>query len=341
MTFETERAMTLQVGLIGCGVMGADHAKILQGDTPGARLAGVYDADPARAAAIAAAAKGVRLFGAARELIADPEIEAVVVASPDSTHAELAIACIEAGKPALCEKPLAATLAECRAVMAAEIKAGRRLTQVGFMRRFDPGYRAMKTAALAGKAGQPLFLHCVHRNAVAPDYITSDLVIANSAVHEFDIARFLLGEEFAAVSVHSARAARHAEGRRPQFIVLETASGVIVTVEAYLDARYGYDVQAELVCENGAISLSPRRPIASRIEGRDGFDVERDWRARFADAYRIQLKEWAAWIAGGPAVGAGAWDGYAASAVAAAALEALARGARIAIDLGAKPSFYG
>ncbi|HXW19571.1 MAG TPA: Gfo/Idh/MocA family oxidoreductase [Roseiarcus sp.] len=332
--------MTLRVGLIGCGVMGADHARILRSDTPGARLAGVYDADGARAGAIAGEAKGVRIFDAVRELIVDPEIEAVVIASPDQTHAELVIACIEAGKPALCEKPLAATLAECRAVMSAEVKAGRRLAQVGFMRRFDPGYRAMKKAALAGEAGRPLFLHCVHRNAVAPDYITSDLVIANSAVHEFDIARFLLGEEFAAVSVYSARASRHAEARRPQFVVLETASGVIVTVEAYLDAHYGYDVQAELVCENGAIFLSPNRPLASRFQGRDGTDVERDWRARFADAYRIQLKEWVASIAGGPTVGASAWDGYAASAIAAAALEALARGARTAVDLGAKPAFY-
>ena len=332
--------MTLKVGLIGCGAMGADHARLLRGETPGALLAGVYDADSARAGALAREAGSVRLFGSARELIGDPEIQAVVIASPDSTHAELAIACIEAGKPALCEKPLAPTLEECRAVMAAEIKGGRRLVQVGFMRRFDPGYRAMKQAVLEEKAGRPLFLHCVHRNAVAPDYITSDLVIANSAVHEFDIARFLLAEELTAVSVFSARASRGAPARRPQFIVLESASGVIVSIEAYLDAQYGYDVQAELVCENGAISLAPNRPAGLRSAGWDGFEVERDWRGRFADAYRIQLKEWAASTAGGPTVGALAWDGYAASAIAAAALGALAAGARTAVDPGPKPSFY-
>jgi len=332
--------MSVKVGLIGCGVMGADHAKLLLGDTPGARLAGVYDADRGRAEAIASATKGARVFGSASQLIDDPAIEAVIIASPDATHGEFAIGCIRAGKPTLCEKPLAATLDECRAVMAAEIDGGRRLVQVGFMRRFDPGYRLMKNAAREEKAGRPLFLHCVHRNAVAPDYITSDLVLANSAVHEFDIARFLLGEEIAIVSVFSARASRRAETRCPQFIVMETASSVIVTVEAYLDAQYGYDVRAELVCESGAISLSPNRPVALRSAGWDGFDVERDWRARFADAYRIQLKEWAGAIAGGSVVGASAWDGYAASAIAAAALEALARGAPSAVDLGAKPAFY-
>ena len=198
----------------------------------------------------------------------------------------------------------------------------------------------MKQGLADRKAGQPLFLHCVHRNAIAPDYITSDLVIANSAVHEFDIARFLLEEEFAAVSVFSARPSRNSDARRPQFIVLESLGGVIVTVEAYLDAQYGYDVQAELVCENGAVSLKPHRPTAMRSAGWDGFAVEPDWRARFADAYRLQLKEWVRSIEAGRSAGASAWDGYAASAIAAAALEALARGAKSKIDLGQRPAFY-
>jgi myo-inositol 2-dehydrogenase/D-chiro-inositol 1-dehydrogenase len=331
--------MTLRIGLIGCGVMGADHARILQGDVAGAQLVAAYDADQVRAEAVAAASSG-RAFASAQELIADRDVQAVIIASPDATHASLAIACIEAGKPALCEKPLAATLEDCRAVMAAEMKGGRRLIQVGFMRRFDPGYRAMKERIGDEELGSPLFLHCVHRNAVAPSYITSDLVLANSAVHEFDIARFLLDEEFTLVTVVSARATRNAETRRPQFVVLESASGVVVTIEAFVDAQYGYDVQAELVCENGAVSLSPNRATVLRRAGRDGFDVESDWRARFADAYRIQLKEWVAGIAAGRSVGSSAWDGYAASMTAASALQALASGAKAAVAVGSRPAFY-
>jgi myo-inositol 2-dehydrogenase/D-chiro-inositol 1-dehydrogenase len=333
--------MTVHVGLIGCGVMGADHARILVGDVAGAELVAVYDADAARAGAVAAGTKAVRTYHSARELIADRDVHAVIIASPDATHAELSIACIEASKPALCEKPLASTLEECRSVMTAEMKSGRRLIQVGFMRRFDPGYRAMKETIEQEHFGRPVFLHCVHRNAVAPSYITSDLVIANSAVHEFDISRFLLDEEFAAVTIVSAPATQKAPTRRPQFIILESASGVVVTIEAFLDAQYGYDVQAELVCESGAVSLNPHRATAARHAGRDGFEVEGDWRGRFADAYRVQLKEWIEAIAGGHSVGASAWDGYAASATASAALEGLASGVKTKVMIGERPAFYG
>jgi myo-inositol 2-dehydrogenase/D-chiro-inositol 1-dehydrogenase len=332
--------MAVRVGLIGCGVMGADHARILNGEVVGAELVAAYDADQSRAQNVAATAEGAQTFKTARALIADSNVDAVIIAAPDETHAELSIACIEAGKPALCEKPLAATLNECRGVIAAEIKAGRRLIQVGFMRRFDPGYRAMKRKIGDSGLGRPLFLHCVHRNAVAPSYITSDLILANSAVHEFDISRFILDEEFAAVTVTSGPPSRRAETRRPQFVVLESESGTVVTVEVFVDAQYGYDVQAELVCENGTASLAPHRPLAERRAGRDGFDVESDWRQRFADAYRVQLQEWIAAIAGGGFVGASAWDGYAASLTAAAALEARATGAKTKVAIGEKPAFY-
>jgi len=332
--------MTIGIGVIGCGVMGADHARILQEGIAGGKLVAVQDLDPRRAAGIAAAAGDVRVVETARDLIADRDIQAILIASPDETHAALAIACVEAGKPALCEKPLAATVEECRSVIAAEIRGGRRLVQVGFMRRFDPGYRAMKRSLDDQQLGRPLFLHCVHRNAVAPPYITSELVIASSAVHEIDIARFLLGEEFAAVTVISARPSRNAPTRRPQMIILESASGVVVTVEAFVDARYGYDVQAELVCEDGAVSLAPNPPVSFCHANRDGFAIEADWRARFADAYREQLRQWVASIETGRPVGSSAWDGYAASATAAAALKALAAGSRTPIDLGQKPAFY-
>jgi myo-inositol 2-dehydrogenase / D-chiro-inositol 1-dehydrogenase len=332
--------MSMRIGVIGCGVMGADHARLLCGQTPGAELVAVHDPDPTRAAAVAAIGRSVRSHSAATDLIADRGVDAVIVASPDATHAPLTIACIEAGKPVLCEKPLAATLDECRNVMKAEIAGKRRLAQVGFMRRFDPGYLAMKRELQSGRIGDPLFFHCVHRNAVAPDYINSDLVIANSSVHEIDIARFLLEEEFRRVTVVSARSTRKAPNRQPQFLVLESSSGIVVTVEAFLDAQYGYDVQAELVGEEGAISLAPSPPVSSRLAHRSGFDVAEDWRARFADAYRDQLTEWVAAIETGRSVGSSAWDGYAASATAAAALQARASGATAVVALDERPAFY-
>lgn len=329
----------LRIGLIGAGVMGADHAATLRAGVAGAELAAIYDADGARARAMAASFQW-HVHDSAAALIGDNQVDAVLVCAPDATHAPLAIACIEAGKPVLVEKPLAATLDEARDVIAAEMTAGRRLVQVGYMRRFDPGYLAMHAALSQGLYGPALFMHCIHRNAVGPDYLTSDLVIANSAVHEIDVARFVLGEDFVAATVISPRASSLAPGRQPQFIVLESRSGVVVDVEAFVDARYGYEVRAELVCETGTVSLAPEPPVSIRAAGRDGFAVEQDWRARFRDAYRNQMAGWVRAITTGVSAGSSAWDGYAASVTAAACLEAWRTGRKAAVALEEPPSFY-
>lgn len=320
--------------------MGADHARTIASGVGGAELAAIHDQDPDRARHVAESCGGARVVDTAEQLIADPSVDAVLVCSPDPTHASLAIASIEAGKPVLVEKPLASTLDDCRAVVSAEMKGGRRLVQVGFMRRFDPGYLAMKEVLAQGRLGAPLFLHCVHRNAVGPDYLTSELVIANSAVHEIDIARFLLDDEFAAVTVVSPRASRKAPQRQPQFIVLETRSGVVVDIEAFVDASYGYEVKGELVCESGAITLTPHPGITTREAGQETFPVESDWRARFKAAYRDQLTGWVDAIRGGKPRGSSAWDGYAASLTAAACLDAWRARARTPVTLADRPDFY-
>jgi myo-inositol 2-dehydrogenase/D-chiro-inositol 1-dehydrogenase len=332
--------LTIRIGLIGAGVMGADHARLIVSAVGGVELAAVHDKDADRASSVARSCGGARVIETAEQLIADPKVDAVLVASPDPTHASLAIACIEAGKPVLVEKPLASTLDEARAVIAAEMKVGRRLVQVGFMRRFDPGYVAMKDALVQGRLGAPLFFHCVHRNAVAPDYLTSELVIANSAVHELDIARFLLGEEFAWASVTSPRASRSAPGRQPQLIVLETTAGVVVDIEAFVDAGYGYEVKGEMVCEGGAIALAPSAPIATRQAGHEQYPIEADWRGRFKTAYREQLAGWVEMIRGGEPRGSSAWDGYAASVTAAACLDAWRSRTRTRVTLAETPGFY-
>lgn len=332
--------MTIRIGLIGAGIMGADHARTIASGVGGAALAIVHDKDMDRARGVARSCGAARVAETPGQVIGDPEVDAVLVCSPDPTHAPLAIACIEAGKPVLVEKPLAATLAECRAVVAAEIEGGRRLVQVGFMRRFDPGYRAMRQALTEGRLGPPLFLHCIHRNAAGPDYLTSELVIANSAVHEIDIARFLLGTELAWATVTSPRASSRAPQRQPQLIVLETTDGVVVDVEAFVDAGYGYDVRAELVCESGTVTLTPGPTVTTRAAGHQAFAIEQDWRDRFRAAYREQLAGWVEWIRGGTPRGSSAWDGYAASAAAAACLEAWRTRARTKVTLEDVPGFY-
>jgi myo-inositol 2-dehydrogenase / D-chiro-inositol 1-dehydrogenase len=329
------------IGVIGCGVMGSDHAALLYGSVASARLAAVQDFDVDRATALSARLGHPRVMDSAEGLITDPNIDGVLIAASDDTHAGLTLAAIAAGKPVLCEKPLAATLEDCRRIIEGEMAGGRRLVTVGFMRRFDPGYHAMRSELKEGKLGHPLFLHCIHRNKIAPNYITSDLVIANSAVHEMDISRFLLGEDLAAITVVSGPPSRYSAARQPQLIVLETVSGVVITVEKSPDARYGYEVQGELVCEDGTVSLTPPRPIFRRHAGHEGVDIDEDWRPRFRDAYRLQLQDWVAAIRDGcSSSGATAWDGYQASRTAEAGLEALRKRQRITISNEPRPSFY-
>src|SRR5213595_1332719 len=123
--------MSLGIGIIGAGVMGGDHARTLARSIQGATLVALSDADPDRAASVAAQTGGPRIFAQAPALIGDPAVDAVLIASPDSTHLELTLACLAAGKPVLCEKPLAPTAGECLQVVAAETRLGRRLVQVG------------------------------------------------------------------------------------------------------------------------------------------------------------------------------------------------------------------
>jgi myo-inositol 2-dehydrogenase/D-chiro-inositol 1-dehydrogenase len=328
-----------RIGIIGTGIMGSDHARIVAAGIAGAELSGVQDASRERAEHLAQET-GARMFEDPQSLIEDPGIDAIMICSPDPTHHALTLAAIAAGKPVMVEKPLASTLAEARDIIEAEMRHGKRLVQVGFMRRFDAGYRAMKAELLGGRLGQALFLHCIHRNMVGPDYLTSDLVISSSAGHEFDIARFLLDDEIVSASVTRPRASRLAPNRQPQFIVLESARGIVVDIEAFVDCGYGYDVRGELVCEKGTISLNPSPQTTLRHAGHDGYETPPDWRPRFADAYRAQMQAWVASLSGMPNDGASAWDGYRAIRVTEACLEAGRSGDRVAVPDDDKPDFY-
>ena len=332
--------MSVRVGIIGVGVMGADHARVLASHVPGGVLQAVYDADAARAKAVADETGARSVAADAFALVRDPNVDAVLIASPDATHRALTLACIEARKPVLCEKPLAPTAAECREVLAAESKLGRRLVQVGYMRRFDPAYVEMKARLLSGRLGGALMFHCVHRNVSAPSWFDSRMAVSNSAVHEFDIARWLLETELAAIQVFRPKAARADSPGAPVFLVLETARGQLVNIEIFIDATYGYDVRGELVCEKGTVSLGAPNRTEVSLELAHGSAYPADWRPRFADAYRLQAQAWIGAIAGDASAGASAWDGYAAAAVAEAGLQSLTENRSVPISLTEKPTLY-
>ena len=334
--------MNARVGIIGTGVMGADHARLLAGEVSGAAVGAVCDVDPGRARSVAAASGAARVVTDPLALITADDVDAVLIASSDATHEQYVVAAIAAGKPVLCEKPLAPTVSGCRRILAAEQAAGVRLVTVGFMRRYDPGYLDLKRTLDDGGIGAPLMLHCVHRNPTAPPGLPSEALITNSAVHELDVTRWLLGEEITEVTVHTPRSATAAGSTRdPQFLVLRTVSGVVVDVEVFVNAGYGYDVRCELVGEVGTVSLDAAPPTLLRRSGAGMTALPADWRPRFAEAYRRELQDWVDNLhTGGAASGASAWDGYAATVVAQACVQALTTGRTQPVHLDPCPKLY-
>ena len=334
--------MSVRVGVIGVGMIGQDHIRRITQVLTGGSVTAVNDVDAARAGQVAAGLPGAVTHATAQDLIADGNVDAVLVASWGPAHEEQVVAAIAAGKPVFCEKPLAPSSAACQRIMDAEMAAGRRLVQVGFMRRYDAGYRAMKAALEDGGLGAPLLMHCAHRNPSVPDYFTTDMIISDSAVHEIDIVRWLFGEEIVAASVLTPRRSGHApEGvQDPLILVLEMSGGGLVDDELFVNARYGYDVRGEVVCETGTVALADVSEVTVRTQNRHSGRVPVDWRDRFIRAYDTELQEWLDAVAAGTSTGPTSWDGFAAAAVTDAALEALRTGQRTAVSMPERPDFY-
>lgn len=320
--------MPIRVGVIGAGIMGADHIRNLSTSIGGAEVTFVADLDAGRAAA--AAPPLARITTDPTELINSSDVDAVVVASHDSTHAGLILECFEAMTPVLCEKPLAPTLLESLEVVAADADivaaTGASLLSLGFMRRFDPGYVALRRAVQGRAQGEPLMVHCVSRNAAAGPGTTAESAITNSAIHELDIVPWLLNSPVTEVSWQAGKSTRRAEAglQDPSFMILRTADGTLTTLELYLNAQYGYTTRCEVVSELGTTSLQESSLLGIEQDGVRQASIPADWRPRFADAYRIQLQAWVSALAGGEAPPlAGAQDGLNAALVAQAMIQSL------------------
>ncbi len=333
--------MTVRIGVIGAGLMGADHAKIVAQDLPGASLQVIADLDENRAKSVAEEHGAADVSNDPEGLIARDDVDAVIVASPDFTHAPLSKACIQAGKPVLCEKPLSQSSAECIEVMEAEMKAGRKFVQLGFMRRFDQAYVEMKAALDEGKLGRALMMHNFHRNVETPaaDF-TGAMAITNSAPHEFDVVRHVLSCEYRAISTHQPK--RSDARVAPVVMVLETHDDQLITIEINNNAAYGYDVRAELVGEGGSVAMNnvAYSRLDANLSSSTRYDV--DWRGRYYEAYVRQNRDFLYFVNTGQftKIGSDCWDGYAAAIVAEAGVRALESGTKARVEMINKPEFY-
>ena len=335
--------MSLRVGVIGAGLMGTTHVRLLGLSVPAAEVVAISDAIAESGERLAGEAGVDTVHTDALELIRDPGVDAVIVASPGDTHEAFVLACFEAGKPVLCEKPLAITSQAARRVLDAEVALGRRLVQVGFMRRFDPGYVDMQRRIEAGAIGTPVLAYSTHRNSTVPHAFDSEMIIKDTVVHDVDTVRWLLGQEIVKATVLTPRpTSRAAEGvRDPQLVLLETDEGLIVTVEAFVNAQYAYDIRCEIVGETGTLTLADPTTVHLYQEGRRATDLSMRFQERFASAYVHELQSWVASVVeGAPPAGASAWDGYAAAAVCEAAFESLTSARPVEVALGERPTLY-
>lgn len=309
--------------------MGADHARKLARVVSGADLVAVSDfsADVAQSVADELDA---RVMPDGFALIDDSDVDAVVVATRDDTHADLVRAALRAGKPVMCEKPLAPTADECRDVIAEQAALGLPLDliTVGFMRRFDPSYVALRESVVAGEHGAPLIMHCVSRTVTSGPGGDSVTSITNSAIHELDIVPWLLESPIVEVSWQHGRTSVNSGTRQdPQLYLMRTSSDVLVTSELFLNARYGYDTRCEIVSETGTAALTLPTHVVMDSARTRGVSYPADWIPRYSDAYRIELQEWIDAIAQGrPSQLASAEDGLRAALVADALVESMHSG---------------
>lgn len=335
--------MTVRIGVIGTGAIGRDHARRINQVLGGAKIVALSDVNRASAEAVRKDfAPDAMIFETGEALIDSPGVDAVLVTSWGATHEQYVLAVIAAGKPCFCEKPLATTAEGGKRIVDAEVAHGKRLVQVGFMRRYDAGYIALKKA-VDSKIGAPIMVHAAHRNPAVPEQYVTPMAIHDTMIHEIDVLRWLLDDDYVSARVLFPRssARSHAKLRDPQIVILETAKGTIIDVEIFVNCHYGYDIQCQVVGEDGIANLPDPMAISMRLDAKKQSEILTDWKDRFLASYDVELQDFINAAAKGTASGPSSWDGYVAAITSDACVAAQEfEGAAISINLPDRPSLY-
>ncbi len=305
----------VKIGVIGLGRMGQLYTRLLATQVSGVHLDAVAEVGVQSRSQIMSELDVAHAFADAYELLALPELDAVVIATPTSTHYDLVIAAAKAGKAIFCEKPLALTLEENRSILQAVASAQVPL-QVGFMRRFDAAYQRAKTLITDGQIGHPVTFKSLSRDPFCPpgeymDPAKSGGLILDMAIHDFDLARWLVGSEVERVTAEGTVLVCKelaAVGDIDNALVnMRFVNGALGNIEASRNAFYGYDIRTEVLGSEGAVMIGVHQHTPVLLLNRAGahHDVMPYLMERFGDAYRAQLQHFVDCLHNGqsPAVG--------------------------------------
>jgi myo-inositol 2-dehydrogenase/D-chiro-inositol 1-dehydrogenase len=331
----------LNIGVIGTGAIGQKHIARVTSRPVGAKVGAVTDINQENAER-ASALSGARVEKDGVSVVHAADVDAVMVCNWGPAHAASVLQAIEADKPVFCEKPLATTQEDCLRIVDAEMAGGRRLVQVGFMRRYDKGYLQMKEAIDSGEMGEPLLVHCAHRNQAVGESYTTPMAVHDTAIHEIDTLHWLIDDEYVSAKVIAGKDTKysHSKLKDPQMMILRTKGGVTIDIEVFVNCRFGYDIECEVCCEEGILRMpEPSFPMIRKDQNRS-VHIEQNWKRRFGDAYDAEIQQWIDSTLKGEVNGPTAWDGYTAVVTADALVKAQVTGAIEPITTGKRPAFY-
>ena len=332
---------TIQIGVIGTGGIGGRHIHNLSTQVVDAEVLAIMDVDGDLMFQVSSKYGIERTYTDPNDLISDSDVDAVVIASPDKTHVDYTLACIDANKPVLCEKPLAFNAGEAKRVFEAEVANGRRLVQAGFMREFDPAHQKVKEKLQAGGIGQPLLFRGSHNNLTQGFHRDVEDVITNSSIHDIHSAHWLMGQDIAQVFVQMVPISKNEpDSCRILIEQLTFQNGSLGVIQVNSDSGYGYEVDVEITGETGVVTTSNlTNPMVRRAGGLTQA-IESDWLDRFDFAYIREIQSWVAGIVSGDSEGPTAWDGYTSLVVADACKRSVETGQPEMVPPMERPAFY-
>jgi inositol 2-dehydrogenase len=310
----------LNLGIMGLGRMGRLYAQTIATQVPTARIVAV--ADPHADAITSLGIDVPHTFAMGEEMLGLAGLDAVVIATPTSTHADLVVAAARAGKAIYCEKPLALSIADSRRAMAAVEAAGVPL-QIGFMRRFDAAYVRAKQIIDSGEIGTPVTFKSVGRDPFCPrvefaDPAKSGGLIIDMGIHDFDLARWLTGAEVDRVSAEGTlmvcKDLATVGDIDNATVNLRFVTGAIGNVELSRNAFYGYDIRTEVLGTDGAVTIGAyqQTPVLTLTRAGARHDIVPYLMERFGSAYQAEIVAFAECIRNGTPPVVGATDALAA-----------------------------